>query len=64
MEYMSFFDLSSVSLSGLWDNIGWMVFFVAPIVMIVVAIWAVGHLIDVIRDGVDTRRNEDPWDDD
>ena len=64
MEYMSFFDLPGISLAGLWDNVGWMIFFVAPIVMIVVAIWAVGHLIEIVRDSMGVKNEEDPWDDD
>lgn len=64
MEFITIFDIPGLSLNDLWDNVGWLIFFVAPLVMIVFAINAAEHLVGVLRKaiGIDKDR-DDPWDD-
>lgn len=56
-EFQTF--LSGSNLDEFWYYLKWVLFFVAPIVMIVFAISAVGHLIEVIRKALKKSDDDD-----
>lgn len=56
-EYQTFLD--GGNLTTLWRNVRWLLFFVAPIVMIMFAFFSVEHLIDIIKKGTGQKTSED-----
>ncbi|HHY22576.1 MAG TPA: hypothetical protein GX525_12035 [Bacilli bacterium] len=60
-EFQTF--LSGSNLDDFWYYVKWLLFFSAPVVMIVFALSAVSHLIDVIKKAL-KKSDEDEKDDD
>lgn len=56
--------LSGDNLAKFWDFVKWILFFVAPGILIWVALMAIGHLIEVIKKSVAGEANKDSKDDD
>lgn len=57
LEYQTFLD--GGNLSVLWGNIRWLLFFAAPIAMIMFAFYAIEHLIDVVKKGTGQKDVDD-----
>lgn len=56
--------LSGNNLVTFWDNVKWLLFFVAPVIMIFFGLDAIKLLIRVIRGSVADEGNKDDDDDD
>ena len=55
--------LNESRINQLWDNIEWILFFVAPVVMIYVAISTLGLLIDLIKKAVQNKERYEYYED-
>ncbi|MEH7126016.1 hypothetical protein V7127_22655 [Bacillus sp. JJ1773] len=51
--------LSGSNLTAFWDNVKWLLFFVAPVIMIFFGLDAIKLLIKVIRGSVADEGNKD-----
>lgn len=63
--YVTFLD--SQNMAFLWDVLKWILFAVAPMIMIWVAIQMVGHLVGVVKGTIDDDEEYErrrPYDDD
>lgn len=59
LPYQAF--LSGINFTSLLENIKWFLFFVAPIVLIAVALDLLGHMTNIIRSlfGKEDNKNDD-----
>lgn len=56
-EFQTF--LNPENMDKLWNNVEWLLFYIAPIVMIYVAITTIGYLIDVIKKAFKSENKND-----
>lgn len=56
-EFQTFLD--PANMDTLWENVEWLLFYVAPVVMIYVAIVSIGHLIDVVKNAFSHDKKEE-----
>jgi hypothetical protein len=61
-EYQSF--LSGTNLAAFWNNVKWLLFLVAPIIMIFYATDAVALVVGMIRKAIGGQAEKDDDDDD
>lgn len=61
-DYQSF--LSGANLEEFWANVKWLLFYVAPVIMIFVAVYAVGHVVKMVRSSIGKESVKDDDDDD
>lgn len=55
--------LNQARTDELWNNVEWLLFYVAPVVLIFIALMSLDHLVDVIR-GAFSKAKKDNNDDD
>jgi len=61
LPYQSFF--TSERIDELWANVKWLLFFIAPGIMIVIALYAVGFLVSTIIKSIRAADDDDDEDD-